>query len=1148
MRARHVTSDASYRVPFGAAPLGGAVVLGIDVWDDDIKACELRLWVEGDGEHDLPMAPASGRPNHWEVSFTPKATGLLWYSFNITASDGAVWRYGARPGRSCGEGDFAYGEPPSFQITVYEPHERDTSWYTHGIVYQVFPDRFNRGSDWRERTALLADEHRNGPRRRLVEDWSTPPSYERNPDGSIACWDFYGGTLEGIRERLDYLVDLGVTVIYLNPICEAASNHRYDTADYLKVDPLLGTLEDFTRLCADAEAHGISIILDGVFNHTGRDSRYFNAFGNYPDVGAAQSDASPYRDWYEMDDAGDYASWWGVQDLPALDEGNPSYREFICGENGVVRTWLRRGARGWRLDVADELPDDFIADIKRAALAERPDAVVIGEVWEDATTKVAYDHRRLYFEGSELDGTMNYPFRTAALGFVCGTLSAGDFAAQMEQLAENYPPEAFRSELNLLGSHDRERLFTVLSGAPNPDTLNDWDRAHWRVPQNLLRFTKTRLWMAVLLQMCFPGVPCVYYGDECGMEGFRDPYNRAAFPADGGDHDCYTIFRNAIGLRKTLPVLTDGAFEPFAIGEHVFGFWRTAEDGSCVCLLANNSLDDAATVRIPMRGERVSDVVTGKAPRVLGDECEVFLWPLGTSLLHFHAAQRMQDAPKPGMGVICHVTSVPNEGRPGTLGEPSERFVDWLGRAGAGYWQILPVNPTDHYGSPYAGLSAFAGNPALVVAPPEEELGRLRASEGFSEFVEKNSAWLVPYATFRAVKDYLAQPAPAGGAGVATEDAAAGGAAAGDAAVAEAAATPGAAQGDAVRPDPVKTAQKDTSATGDPAAPVPMGADVPWWEWPDAYRDYDPALASRPELAERYAYHCLEQYVFEIQMTAIRARANERGVRIIGDMPMYVSNDSSDVWAHRELFALDEVGTPRLMAGAPPDNMSAAGQVWGNPCYRWDRHKATGYDWWMRRLARAFDLYDVVRLDHFLGFSSYYAIPAGKDALSGTWRFGPGLDFFRAAHERFGSLPLIAEDLGTVTPAVRALIAETGIPGMSVVQFAEEDVRQDYHPAPDSVAYASTHDTPTLRGWVERSFHVGDGEAAWLTEQIGNRVVASSADVAILQLQDVLGLGDEARMNVPGVATGNWSWHADVGQVEAASGRLAYLARRHRER
>ena len=1078
MRACHVTSKSEYRSPFGAVQLGGTVVLGIDVWGEDAVGATLRVWTDERGEELLPMEGAcEGDHVHYSVSYTPAQTGVVWYSFDLAASDGATWRYGAREGWTTGEGDFAYGNPPSFQLTVYVPRQPQPDWYKNGIVYQVFPDRFARGADWRERAEKALAAHREGPARVLVEDWDTPPAYKKSEDGDILEWDFYGGTLRGVREKLDYLADFGVTVIYLNPIFEAASNHRYDTADYLRIDPMLGDEEEFCALAREAAERGISIMLDGVFNHCGQDSRYFNRYGNYPEPGAWQGDESPYRDWFFFNEDGTYDGWWGNPDLPDVNEKSPEYRELICGQDGVVRKWLRAGARGWRLDVADELSDGFIEDIKAAMVAERPDGALVGEVWEDASNKMAYGKLRQYFEGTELDGTMNYPLRTALLAFVRNQIGAPEMAARLEQLRENYPRDAFFSCLNLLGSHDRERLFTMLGDAPDPDTLSEEECAAFRLDEGHASLAMSRLWLTVLLQMTLPGVPCVYYGDERGMEGFRDPYNRAAFPWDGGRMDCATVFRNAIAVRKALPVLTTGDFEPFADGEDVFGFWRRGEDGECVCVLANASLHDAHTVRVPMAGEAVSDVVSGTAPAVVDGCAEAFLWPLGTAVLHFHEERRLQEPLEPGMGVLCHVTSLPNEGRPGTLGAPARRFVDWLAECGQTYWQVLPVNPADGYGSPYAGLAAFAGNTCLLEKDPADVLAELKDADDdpdYRAFLEKNKYWLTPYATFRAIKDLLGEG--------------------------------------------------------------------PWQEWPDAYARFSPGLARRVELADGVDRHRKLQYEFQREWDDLKAYANARGIKIVGDMPMYVSGDSADVWAERDIFELDERGYAQVQAGCPGDGFDPEGQLWGNPTYRWDVLAARGYDWWLARLERAVKTYDYVRLDHFIGFSSYYKIAKGKPAREGSFSFGPGLDLFRAAYQKLGPLPFIAEDLGVITPAVRALIAETGIPGMDIVQFSDGDVREGYEPKPGTVTFTGTHDNQTLLGFCQSRFGLEGDEATQMADRIAASVLGSKNDVAIMPLQDVLGLDDAARMNVPGVAEGNWSWQAAWEDVVAATGRLTQMA------
>ena len=410
---------------------------------------------------------------------------LVWYSFICNIEGQPEVRLGAPQGRTGGEGvTYDYAEVPSFQITVYKHRENRPTWYERGMVYQIFPDRYARDEHWRERTMAQLEKPRKGIQRRMVEDWNEPPVYERAEDGSIKTWDFYGGSLKGIQEDLPRIAELGFTAIYLNPIFEAASNHRYDTADYTKIDPILGTEQDFTELCQAAEKLGISIILDGVFNHTGDDSIYFNRYGNYPGVGAWQSEDSPWRDAFTIHEDGSYDCWWGVGNMPAINEKSELVRERLLGKDGVIRKWLRAGAHGWRLDVADELSDDFLAEIKKAVLAEKPDALLLGEVWEDASNKISYGHLRRYLQGSELDSAMDYPFRDMVIGFLMGYKNAYEAAEDIETLRENYPSEALSCALNLLSSHDRPRIISVLGGGPDESQLPECERSKWRLDEN----------------------------------------------------------------------------------------------------------------------------------------------------------------------------------------------------------------------------------------------------------------------------------------------------------------------------------------------------------------------------------------------------------------------------------------------------------------------------------------------------------------------------------------------------------------------------------------------------------------------------------------------------------------------------------------
>lgn len=1088
MRAFHTTSSETYRTPIGAVPVGGVISLNIDVFDDDVQQCCVHMWSDANGEEVIVMqeipadtfAYEASCAKRFSIAYTCGATGVYWYTFDITSSQGDVWRYGAQEGYTTGEGTFVYGQPPAFQITVFEAREIQPEWYRFSVAYQIFPDRFYRGETWDAEAARACLAERAGDKRRLIEDWDIPPTYDRNPDGSIATWDFYGGTLQGIIEKLDYLADLGIGVLYLNPIFEATSNHRYDTADFTTIDSLLGTEEDFRRLCTEAEKCGISIILDGVFNHCGADSRYFNRFGTYDEVGAYQSEDSPYRDWFFFREDGTYAGWWNNPDLPDLNEQNPQVQDLICGEQGIVRRWMRAGAKGWRLDVADELSDAFIAAIKRAVLEENPEAVLIGEVWEDASHKEAYGVLRQYFQGHELDGVMNYPFRSALIAFLRGEQTAYTCARALTELQENYPHDNHYSGLNLLGSHDRERILTLLGATKNPQHLSDAEAQTFELTSEEFHLGIPRFWLACLMQVSMPGVPCVYYGDEQGLTGLKDPYNRATYPWDPKrqNKDCFSIVRNSIALRKTLPALVDGTCRIEALNDDVLAIWRETADQT-VCVILNASLDHAHTVQIPVCAPVVTEVLSGVTPRCAHGAAELELWPLGSAVVVCCEVERVQKSLERGMGVLAHLTSLPEakDCPQGPLGQSAYRFVDWLEAGGQKYWQILPVNPTDAYGSPYAGLSSCAGNLAFLVddiPTTRVAYASQKTSEAFRVFCEREQEWLAPYAAFRALK---------------------------------------------VRYN-----------------------EAPWYEWDPEHRTYHADLLHDKKLRKQIEDEMLLQFAFHEQMTQLRKYANERGIQIIGDMPMYVSVDSSDVWSRQDLFELDACGKPRLQAGAPADHFSAEGQLWGNPVYRWDACRREDYAWWIMRLRRAFDLYDIVRLDHFIGFASYFAIEEGKSALAGTFKYGPGMELFQKAYEQLGPLPCIAEDLGLLTPAVRALLLSTGFMGMDIIQFADGDVRESYIPRAHTVTYTGTHDNQTLRGFCASRFGLNADEAQVLARKLCMTTVCSDAPVAIVALQDVLELDDDCRMNTPGTTANNWSWQAQEDDILAAQAHLAQLA------
>ncbi|MEG1850078.1 MAG: glycoside hydrolase family 13 protein, partial [Oscillospiraceae bacterium] len=393
--------------------------------------------------------------------------------------------------------------------------------------------------------------------------------------GVFRCDDYFGGDLEGIREKLPYLEGLGVTALYLNPIFEAHSNHRYNTANYEKIDPLLGTEADFRALCADARAHGIAVVLDGVFSHTGSDSVYMNREGRYGErVGAARDPESPYRAWFSFEHYPDrYKCWWNFATLPEVRETEPSYLEYIAGQGGIIDRWMEAGAAGWRLDVADELPDAALDVLCAAMRRNHPDAPIIGEVWEDASNKSAYGTRRRYLLGRQLSSVMNYPLTDAILAFVRDGDAYSLFYTLLTQM-ENYPPPVLHALMNPLSTHDIERAVTRLAAPSCAGAGRDWQQAHNTLSPAQLARGKTLLRLASVLQYTLPGCPCLYYGDEAGMFGYKDPFNRGCYPWGGEDAALVDFFRTLGGLRRRVSCLTDGSFSLVRMSDEVFAFVR----------------------------------------------------------------------------------------------------------------------------------------------------------------------------------------------------------------------------------------------------------------------------------------------------------------------------------------------------------------------------------------------------------------------------------------------------------------------------------------------------------------------------------------------------------------------------------------------
>ena len=632
MRLIHNSRLSQFRTPFGAVTTGTSVSLSVILEDADPNQATLtlRTWVDEIGESLYPMTHEGDGIFTVELECTEPC--LIWYSFICNIEGQPVVRLGAPQGRTGGEGvTYNYAEVPSFQITVYKHREVRPEWYERGMVYQIFPDRYARDENWRERTQTEVEKPRNGIQRRMVEDWNEPPEYKRAEDGSIKTWDFYGGSLKGIQNDLPRIAELGFTAIYLNPIFEAASNHRYDTACYERIDPLLGDEADFRTLCAEAKKRGIYVMLDGVFNHTGRKSVYFNADGFYDELGAAQGEQSPYYRWYSFHPFPDeYDAWWGIKNLPAVNELEKSYVDYIIeGDHSIIKHWLRAGASGWRLDVADELPDEFIAKIRAAMNEENPDTYLLGEVWEDGTTKIAYSQRRKYLLGRETNGLMNYPFRTALMAYLLGG-GAEYFRDSMEELRENYPAPAFYGAMNFLSTHDTPRLLTILGlTSPAPQTRDE--RAVYQLSDSDLARGMSLLKLAALILYTFPGSPMLYYGDEAGMQGFEDPFNRGTYPWGRENAELVQYFQQLGALRKSHEALQSGTIVYHAAQGRALAFSRRTEHDHC--LTAVNAGDEPVTLTLPWDGTLAEDALSHQEFFCGNGLLRLTLEPYGTMLL-----------------------------------------------------------------------------------------------------------------------------------------------------------------------------------------------------------------------------------------------------------------------------------------------------------------------------------------------------------------------------------------------------------------------------------------------------------------------------------------------------------------------------------
>lgn len=538
-----------HKSKFGALKEGEHIVFKV-ILPRSLNCSGVDLVIKSDkGENRyFPMNWLSMEGNDqewWALGYTAENADIYFYHFEYNTPWG---RTKILHNGSC-LGSLSQGSN-EWQLTVYSKDFSTPDWLKGGVFYQIFPDRFN----------CSGKAKKNVPSDRVLrKDLDGEPEWRPTKEGKVLNNDYFCGDLKGIEEKLGYLSSLGVTCIYLNPIFESQSNHRYDTSDYSKIDSLLGNEKDFESLCKSAVKLGISIILDGVFSHTGDDSIYFNKYGRYDNLGAYQSKDSKYYDWYKFVNYPEqYHSWWGISILPEIKEESPSFIEFIAGENGIARKWLRKGARGWRLDVADELPDIFLDEFRKAVKAENSEALVLGEVWEDASNKFSYGERRRYFGGKQLDSVMNYPFAEAINSFIRSGKVEG-FSDKILTILENYPKCCVDVLMNHIGTHDTMRAITCLAGESCEYRDRQWQSEHFLSEMQYSLGVKL-MKLASVIQFTLPGIPCVYYGDEAGMEGYKDPFNRKFYPWGKENEELINHYKALGKMRKSCDCLKDGEY------------------------------------------------------------------------------------------------------------------------------------------------------------------------------------------------------------------------------------------------------------------------------------------------------------------------------------------------------------------------------------------------------------------------------------------------------------------------------------------------------------------------------------------------------------------------------------------------------------
>ena len=582
--------DRSHKAAF---PSGKDIVFTVKT-PRTLGAAAVVLRVNRDGEEyrDIPLEYVEMNEG-WDVyttRFSPDVsesvgeTGLFFYEFLFLRG----WDTLFTSTQNNVDFELVNGSEQKFRMLVYNKDFSTPEWFMGKVMYHVFVDRFCRGEGYTEGREDAV----------MNEDWDGGiPQFPIKRGDRYSNNVFFGGNLWGVAEKLDYLKKLGVGVIYLSPIFKAYSNHKYDTGNYLEIDKMFGGEEAFDNLIAKAGERGIRIILDGVFNHTGDDSLYFDKYEKYGGTGAYSNPDSPYIDWYEFDTYPEgYKSWWGLDILPKLNQHNEVCRDFFVGDTGVIRKYIDRGIGGWRLDVADELPNDFLDKLRESAKDANLDSVIIGEVWENAADKISYGKRRRYFGGLQLDSVMNYPVKGAVVDY----MKYGDAAILADTLTEIYslyPDCVCHSLMNVLGTHDTERILTVLGVVCDPtlegDLAENSELAVRKMSKKQRRAAKDLLKMAATIQFTVFGVPSIYYGDEIGLEGYHDPFCRMPYPWGREDKELLRFYTKLGQIRKTNDVFRDGEFAVECVNGGFIAYSRRSATEKIVVAINRSDRDVA---------------------------------------------------------------------------------------------------------------------------------------------------------------------------------------------------------------------------------------------------------------------------------------------------------------------------------------------------------------------------------------------------------------------------------------------------------------------------------------------------------------------------------------------------------------------------